>query len=515
MAHPNKKLYSSKGLTPEQQEIRNVCMRSLKGFVALVAPLRMLGHCHKDLLDQLQDEDILNQLILWPRGHQKSTMLAYYAAWRVINKPEITIMYVSATAALAEAQLTFIKTILDCEAVRLYWPELLSPDEGRRERWRADEIMVDHWKRKEEAIRDPTVKTVGMGANITGFHCDELLLDDLVVMDNAETKTERDKVKRYFSLLTSILNPGGVTKAVGTRYHPDDLYNDMMEMQMSIFDDKGNVVDEEPMFKFSAEVVEVDGEYLWPRAKRKDGQWFGFNNQELARIKAKYLDKAQFFAQYYNDPSDPQNKRVSNFNYYDKSLLRRSGESWYFGEKKLNIFAAIDFAATITKKADYTAIVVVGVDCDKIMYVLDISRFRTDKISVMAEELTKLYDKWRWLKLKAETNAQQNLVVEQIKEFNRNQGTYYTIEKKPSQGDKNIRIMAALEPRYSAGHILHYRGGNCEVLEQELIATKPPHDDVSDALASCCEIIIAPSKKRQGQSKVTQLKVHPRYGGIV
>ena len=510
-----RKLYLDKNLTSEQLEIRDLCMGSLKAFVGLVAPYRVLGHCHKDLLDMLQEDGHKNQLVLWPRSHQKSTMLAYYAAWKLIKRPEATIMYVSATAALAESQLSFIKSVLDSTFVRKYWPELLDVEEGKRERWRADEIMVDHWKRKEEAIRDPSIKTVGMGANITGFHCDELLLDDLVVYDNAETKTERDKVKRYFSLLTSILNPGGLTKVVGTRYHPDDLYNDMINMVDTVFDDEtGEVVDEIPMFKFSARVVEEDGQFLWPRMRRSDGQWFGFNKTELSKVKNKYLDKAQFFAQYYNDPSDPQNKRVTNFNYYEKSNLTKKGHTWYHGSRRLNVFAAIDFAATITKKADYTAIVVVGVDEEGMIYILDINRFRTEKISVMADELTKMYEKWHWLKLKAETNAQQNLVVEQIKSFNRERGIYYTIEKDTAKGEKQIRIMSTLEPRYAAGVILHYRGGNCEILEDELQSTKPAHDDVSDALASVCEVIMTPSKHRSQQS-VVNITAHPRFGGII
>lgn len=74
--------------------------------------------------------------------------------------------------------------------------------------------------------------------------------------------------------------------------------------------------------------------------------------------------------------------------------------------------------------------------------------------------------------------------------------------------------MTNLEPRYAAGAILHYRGGNCQVLEDELISTKPPHDDVSDALASVVEIAKAPSKNRNAGNKVVNLKYHPLYGGV-
>jgi phage terminase large subunit-like protein len=181
--------------------------------------------------------------------------------------------------------------------------------------------------------------------------------------------------------------------------------------------------------------------------------------------------------------------------------------------ERLNVYAAIDFAATITKKADYTAIVVIGVNARHHIYVLDIARFKTDKISIMKDELNRLYNKWSWSKLIAEVNAQQNLIVEQIKEFNRSEGIYYTIEKGIAKTEKAIRIMSTLEPRYAAGHILHYRGGNCQILEDELVATKPSHDDVSDALAAAVEISVAPSI-RGTMSTNNNVIYNARFGGM-
>jgi len=508
-----KKLYSNKGLTQKQIEIRNLCMSDLRAFVGLVAPSRRLGHCHHNLLKFFMSEEDTHQIVLWPRAHQKSTMIAYWVCWCVINDPTVTILYASATSALAESQLTFIKNILDSEVVRKYWPELVNNDEGRRTMWRSDAFCIDHERRKAEAIRDPTVKAVGMGANTTGFHADKVVLDDIVVKENAETKTERNKVKSWYSLLSSVLNPGGQVKAVGTRYDPDDLYEDLITMVEELYDDAGDVIGEDPVYTYSIEVVEIDGEFFWPRQRRQDGKWFGFNRKELALKKAQYLDKAQFFAQYYNDPSDPKNKRIQNFEYYDRSDLKLFDGRWCISGNILNVYAAIDFAATISKKSDYTSIVVVGIDKFHRIYILDIDRFKTEKISVMHSSLTKLFDKWHWIKLRAETNAQQNLVVEQIKDFNRKAGIFYTIDKISQTMNKEIRIMSNLEPRYSEGMIVHYKGGNCQILEDELIATKPPHDDVSDALASVIEIIIAPIQ-RSMQNKVVNINYHPRYGGV-
>ena len=42
----------------------------------------------------------------------------------------------------------------------------------------------------------------------------------------------------------------------------------------------------------------------------RDGKWFGFDLKILAKKRGQYLDKGQFRAQYYNDPSDPDNVPV-------------------------------------------------------------------------------------------------------------------------------------------------------------------------------------------------------------
>jgi predicted phage terminase large subunit-like protein len=513
MARP-KLLYSTKGFTPKQLELRDLAMADLRAFVGLVAPQLHIGHAHHDLLRFLMGDDE-RQLVIWPRGHLKSTLLAYETAWTIIKEPDTTIVYLSATADLAEKQTGLIKTIVDSPIVHKYWPELLPQEAGKRDLWRTSEFNVGHWKRGEEVVRDPTLKAAGITGNITGFHADHIKLDDLVTGDNSETKTSREEIKGKYSYLSSILNAGGTIKAVGTRYHPSDLYEDLVNTEIEIFDDKtGDVIETVLAYTVTQEVVEVDGEFLWPRSRRKDGKWFGFNKSELSKKKADYLDKAKFFAQYYNDPSDPHNKRIAEFNYYDRSHLTKRGAGWMINNNKLSVYAAIDFAATVTKRADYTAIAVVGVDSDHNYYVLDIARFKTDKISVMSDELERLYDKWSWIKLRAECNAQQNLIVEQIKEFNKSRGVYYAVDKVSQVTNKEVRIMTNLEPRYAMGAILHYRGGNCQILEDELMATKSPHDDVSDALASVIEIAKAPSKNRGMNSKVANITYHPKWGGV-
>jgi hypothetical protein len=71
-----------------------------------------------------------------------------------------------------------------------------------------------------------------------------------------------------------------------------------------------------------------------------------------------------------------------------------------------------------------------------------------------------------------------------------------------------------LEPRYDNMAMWHYRGGHCQTLEEELVASHPPHDDIKDALTSAIEISIPP--KRMGYMKTAHNNVisHSRFGGV-
>ena len=200
------------------QAIRESAEADLSTFIKLVAPHLLLGSVHYELIEWWNRQDAKsNQLVLLPRGHMKSKLAAYRTAWWITKNPETTILYVSATADLAEKQLYAIKQIIDSPIYLRYWPEMINPEEGKREKWAVAEISVDHPKRKLEGIRDATCKAVGLTSNTTGFHADVVVLDDIVVPGNAYTEDGRDKVASAYSQLASIENPGAMEWVVGTR----------------------------------------------------------------------------------------------------------------------------------------------------------------------------------------------------------------------------------------------------------------------------------------------------------
>lgn len=498
------------------EEIREAAEADLYTFAKLVNPQRLYGEVHKQVFRWLMD-DHESQLLLLPRGHMKSHCMAVWAAWWVTKNPETTIMYLSATTDLAEKQLYAIKQIFESDTYRLYWPEMTERDEGKREKWSATEIMVDHPKRKLEGTRDPTIRAVGLSTTTTGAHCDVLVPDDVVVPENAYTEEGRRKVAAAMSQMSSILNTGGITKACGTRYHPRDQYSLMRAQTVQIYDDNDEIIGEEPVWSIFEGVVETNGVFLWPREVRADGKAFGFDRRELSKISAKYTDRTQFFAQYYNDPNDPESNMISesNFRYYEPSHLKREGGRWYMKDKNLNVYAAIDFAFSKKKKADYTAIVVIGIDPEGFIYVLDIDRFKTDKLSDYFDKVERMHSKWQFKRLRAEVTVAQVILVNDLKDRLRQNGMNLVVdEHRPTrhEGTKEERVASILEPRYNNGTILHFRGGYIPSLEEEVLLARPPHDDIKDSLSSAIEIAVAPSKRRMETGNV--VKISSRFGGV-
>ena len=509
--------------------IKKLAEADLETFIKLVHPQRVLGGVHKELIQWITRSNAgSHQMVLLPRDHGKSAIAAYWVAWMITRTPTIRVLYISSTANLAEKQLGFIKGILTSPIYKKYWPEMVAPEEGKREKWTNSEISVDHPLRKKEAIRDPTVFTGGLTTVLTGLHCDIAVLDDVVVSENAYTVDGREKVATQYSLLASIEGAEAKELVVGTRYHPKDLYSDLQGKVIEIYDKDGQLQTEEPLYEvFERQVENVgdgSGEYLWPRQQNKDGKWFGFNQNILAKKRSQYLDKTQFRAQYYNDPNDVSSAAISPdlFQYYDRSKIRRDGSRWIVQGNVVNVFAAIDFAFSKRLKADYTAIVVIGVDSKNNYYVLEIDRFKTNLISDYFQHILTLHQKWDFRKIRCEVTVAQEIIVKDLKEnYIKPHGLALSVEEyRPNrnQGSKEERLEATLQPRYANRQMWHYHGGNCQLLEEELVLQNPPHDDVKDALASVIDIAVAPSgmgsfSVNKHRSFLQEIS-NSRFGGI-
>ncbi len=362
---------------------------------------------------------------------------------------------------------------------------------------------------------------------MVGLHCDVAALDDCVTGENAYTREGREKVRQQYSLLSSIESAEAEQWVAGTRYFPTDLYNDMITMNIEEFNEGGDLIRSEPLYEVFERQVEDrgdgTGQFIWPRQQRHDGRYFGFNQKILATKRAQYLYADRFRAQYYNNPNDPDDAPINadQFQYYNKQFLSLIGDKWFYQNERLNVFASVDFAFSLGQRSDYTCVLVVGVDAHSNYYVLDIARFKTTKISEYFDRILQLHTYWGFRKIRAEVTAGQKVIVKDLKDnYIRSHGLALSVEEfKPTRymGTKAERVGNILEPRYSNGQIWHYRGGNCQVLEEELVMSKPPHDDIKDALATCIDMCVPPSRSSavsRTQRVTERREYHPRFGGL-
>src|SRR5712675_3641796 len=145
-------------LSPERLAHRQLAEASLEAFISLVHPKRLLGNVHREVIQWWTRQDAKShQLLLLPRDHMKSALVAYRVAWELTRDPTLRILYISSTSNLAIKQLKFIKDILTCDNYRALWPDMIFQEEAKREKWTEKEISVDHPARREHYVRDPSI----------------------------------------------------------------------------------------------------------------------------------------------------------------------------------------------------------------------------------------------------------------------------------------------------------------------------------------------------------------------
>ena len=511
---------SATSSSSKKDEVREAAEASLWVFANLVGPTRMYGAIHEEAMNWLQRGGDSNDLILLPRDHLKSHMIAVWCAWTLTRAPWETILYVSATDDLATNQISAIKDILTSDIYRRYWPDMVNDKEALREQWAQTDIKLDHPDRKRLAVRDASVAARSIKANTTGLHCTKLVLDDIVAPVNAYTAGGRDDVARGYSQLASVLSAGGCTKAVGTLYHPQDIYNTMRESKLTEYDVDGRAMREVPQYRIFERVVEEAGVFLWPRTQHpKTRMWFGYNQMALEQKKATYFaanQMAQFYAQYYNDPNRSVISADTTFiiNYYNPQFLKYDNEQWWFKDRLLRLYAGGDIAYTVNKKSDYTAFAVIGIDFENNVYILDLHQLRTDEYEEYYKAIEQMYDKWHFRNLRIETNAGANVIAKYIKTTFASNGKSLIINPQLARGDKIERSAAALVPRYNNGMMWHFRGGFMNVYEEQVKLARPSHDDLRDAVCIALEDAKAPGRPSSVRVKPSTYVSSSRFGGL-
>ncbi len=305
-------------------------------------------------------------LDLWAREFGKSSILTFgLTIFDILNDPEVTIGIFSHTRPIAKGFLRQIKRELEAnERLKAWFPDILWADPAKEaSTWSEDSgIVVKRLGNPKEA----TVESWGLvDGQPTGKHFRTRVYDDIVVSASVTTPDMIAKTNEALALSDNLGTVGGAFRFVGTRYHFNDAYSDLIKRKIAepriyaCTKDGTDNFDPDNCVLMSPETL---------AQKRRTQGLYTFSTQMLLLPAG---DDAQGFKREWLS--------------YSKEQPKREG---------LNVYILVDPANTKRKKSDFTAMWVVGLGPDQNYVVLDLLR---DKLNLTerAERLFELVQKWK------------------------------------------------------------------------------------------------------------------------
>jgi hypothetical protein len=419
---------------------------------------RDLGRCHDEMCNIMGSPNDTGEqrtrLHLWPRGHLKSTICTVaYSVWCVIHNPNVRILIISETEKLSKKMLDSIRSVFENER----FVEKYGEHVGKT--WTGKSLTVK--TRTHKTLREPTISVASVETSEVGGHYEKIICDDIHSEKNVTSREMIDKVKKLFSILYPILEPGGDIDVIGTRWDTDDLYADLIERLPKhnitlrrAFDDGGNILYPE---KFTKEFF-----------------------QDSRRNLGTYM----FNLLYQNEPTSPEDQ-VFKAEWLQRCMYTDS--RW---PDNLRYYIAVDPAISENRYADFTAMVVAGVDDRDVWHIVETVNERITP-DVIITRLFDLVRRWKPLGVGVEVVSYQKMLKNWIERTMMDRKCYFNIvELKPGDRSKAKRI-EALMPRveYTA---IRWRP-SCDLLTDQFrrfrVDREQSHDDLVDAVAYLADMV--------------------------
>ena len=170
-----------------------------------------------------------NHIDLWAREHGKSSVITFAKTIQdLLRDPEISVGIFSHTRPIAKSFLKQIKRELeDNTLLKSIFPDVLWQEPFKQApQWNEDGITVRRTGNPKEA----TVEAWGLvDGQPTGRHFKLRVYDDVVTRENVTTAEQILKTTEAFELSDNLGSRGGAVRMIGTRYHLNDTYADVLK----------------------------------------------------------------------------------------------------------------------------------------------------------------------------------------------------------------------------------------------------------------------------------------------
>jgi len=396
-----------------------------------------------------------------PRKHAKSTAITYaYILAMLLTRQKSFCLLVSNTEAQASEFLMSIKSELE-------------NNEALRVKYKIKELVKDTETNIICLMNDGhefRIQAKGSEQKVRGIKWlnkrpDLIVCDDLEEDEQVLSPERREKFRKWF--MNALVPCGSDTvsiRVVGTILHLDS-------MLRRLIDNK-----EWKHLFYEAE----DGNFknlLWPEK---------FSKKRLKKIRQDFIEDGNpegYSQEYRNQPVDIKRAFFNKDFFYD--FERTKDGAWI--EPNLEYFAAADFAISEKEKADFTVIIVGGVDPDGILHIVNVNRFKGDG-EMIIEELITTQKHWKPSLFTFETAQIEKSLKSFLITAQNKHRVYLNIHTETPTKSKTMRARS-IQAMHKSGAIRYDKEASWYLaFEAELmmVADSGPrgrHDDQLDAFA--------------------------------
>jgi len=166
-------------------------------------------------------------LINCPPEHSKTITLSIdYVTYRIAKDPNVRVMLVSKTQEMAKQFVYAIKQRLTHPRYEMLQRDFGPADgfKGQSAVWQASQVYLGT-ETRDSTEKDPTLTALGIGGQIYGARADLIILDDCIVLSNANAY--ESQIRWVQQEVLTRLGPGGRLIVAGTRVDSVDFYREL------------------------------------------------------------------------------------------------------------------------------------------------------------------------------------------------------------------------------------------------------------------------------------------------
>ena len=172
------------------------------------------------------------QMILSPPRHGKTDLLTHFAIWQICRNPNVRIMWVGGNEEIAKNAVGSVVDHLEHNEKLI--KDFCSPGETFKPKSRSGKSWTSGQfttaTRTVTGIKSPTMVAVGKGGKILSRDCDLIIADDIEDHSTTIQPSAREQTRQWWTTtLSSRKEEHTAIVVIGSRQHPEDLYNFLLE----------------------------------------------------------------------------------------------------------------------------------------------------------------------------------------------------------------------------------------------------------------------------------------------